>query len=72
MLDYLSRQLLESEKICERYDNFYTEHNKLKKENELLKEQLKVLKDEIMTIYEDMTALDTITNNELSDDIEEL
>ena len=34
--------------------------------------KLKVLKDEIMTIYEDMMALDTITNKELSDDIEEL
>ena len=71
MLDYLSKQLYESEKICERFDNIFTEYNKLRKENELLKEELKELKDGIIGVYNNMNALEIINKKEL-EEIEEI
>ena len=72
MLDYLSKQLHENEKICERCNNIFTEYNRLKKENELLKEELKELKDGIIGIYNNMNSLEIINKHELESDIEEI
>lgn len=71
MLDYLCKQLDESEKICERYNNFYTEYNRLKKENDLLKEELKELKEGIQGIYNNMVSLEIINKHEM-EEVEEI
>lgn len=79
MLDYLRKQLHESEEICERCNNIFTEYNRLKKEYELLKkeyellkEELKELKDGISGVYNNMNALEIINKKELEEDIEEI
>jgi len=71
MLDYLAKQLHESEKICERCNNIFTEYNRLKKENELLKEELTNLKNDITRVYNTMISLETINKQEL-EEIEEI
>lgn len=71
MLDYLRKQLLESEKICERCDNFFTEYNRLKKENSLLKEELTNLKNDITRVYNTMISLEVINKEEL-EEVEEI
>ena len=73
MLDYLSKQLHESEEICKRCNNIFTDYNRLKKENELLKEELQNLKNDITRVYNTMISLEEINKHELSnDEIEEL
>lgn len=65
MLEHLAEQLHESEKMCERYDNFFTEYKRLKNENKLLKEELTNLKNDITRVYNTMISLETINKQEL-------
>ena len=70
MLEQLNKRINESEKICERFNNFFTEYNRLKKENELLKEELTNLKNDITRVYNTMISLETINKEEL--EVEEI